>query len=179
VRQDSREPQRLGTLSVRAGNGDPAGSSARRWPGRVGAKRCRSAAAVMDRLRARSLATRVLRFGMMSGLSAAMTLGIPILLHEGFALPADDAVAIAFTIAFGVNFVVAKYFVFRAIGSTLGDLLKFCIASFLFRYIDYTMFEVLYHVLFIGYPIALAIILPFSTIMKFFTFHTVVFKRKV
>ena len=56
------------------------------------------------------------RYLVMSGMSAVLSLGVPFLLHEGFAVRPDIAVACGLAAAFVMNFFTARLFVFRKKG---------------------------------------------------------------
>ena len=116
------------------------------------------------------------RFGLATGLSASVTIGLPILLHEVFAVPERIAVGIAFATAFVVNFVVSRNFVFRSAGNARNELTRFIITSVGFRLGEYGLFLVLFQ-LGVVYYAAQIVVLGISLVLKFFTFKTFVYGR--
>lgn len=116
----------------------------------------------------------LLRYFLATGLSAAISLGIPILLHEHFAVEERVAVAIALTIAFVVNFITTRLFVFRSTGNAQSELLRFTGVSLGFRIGEYGLFLVLFS-LGIIYYVAQLIVLVFSFVLKFYTYKRFVY----
>lgn len=119
-----------------------------------------------------------LRYLMMSGVSASLSLGVPFILHESFAVRPDLAVAIGLTSAFVVNFFAAKLFVFRKKGSVSAQLSRYTLVSFLFRSGEYLCFLLLHNVLGIQYMIANTSVLTLSFCLKFFVYKIFVFAHR-
>jgi putative flippase GtrA len=119
-----------------------------------------------------------LRYLVMSGVSASLSLGIPFVLHEGFAVRPDIAVAIGLTTAFVVNFFAAKQFVFRKRGSVKAQLGRYTLVSFLFRSGEYLCFLLLHSVFGIQYMVANTSVLLLSFCLKFFVYKIFVFTHR-
>ncbi len=117
------------------------------------------------------LIDHVVRFGMTSGLSAALSLGLPVLLHEGLGIAVQISVAIGFATSYLANFVMLRSFVFRSQKSLKGDLWRYLVVNGSFRVIEYFAFLGLYEGLSMNYALAVLIILTLSTIMKFFGYR--------
>lgn len=115
------------------------------------------------------------RYLVMSGMSAVLSLGLPFLLHEGFAVRPDIAVACGLASAFVMNFFVARFFVFRKKGPVKRQLGRFAFVSFAFRSGEYLAFLFLHSVLGIQYMIANASVLFLSFCLKFFVYKIFVF----
>lgn len=114
-----------------------------------------------------SVAQQAFRFLVMTGGSAMMSLGIPVLLHGVLGMSAELAVAIAFVITFFANFVLLRMFVFETRGRLLIDLGNFAASSVVFRSVEYVMFLTLYRMAGIHYFVALGSSLVLSAVIKF------------
>lgn len=119
-----------------------------------------------------------LRYLVMSGVSAAMSLGIPFVLHEGLSVPPSIAVAIGLGTAFLVNFATAKHYVFKRKGFAKAQFGRFTLVSFLFRLGEYLAFLVLHSVIGIEYMIANFSVLLASFALKFFVYKGFVFAHR-
>jgi putative flippase GtrA len=119
-----------------------------------------------------------LRYLLMAGVSAVMSLGIPFVLHEGLSVPPNIAVAIGLGAAFLVNFVTAKHYVFQRRGFVKTQFSRFAAVSLLFRLCEYIAFLVLHSLLGIQYMIANTLVLFTSFAMKFFVYRGFVFAHK-
>lgn len=118
---------------------------------------------------------QLFRFALSTAISASLTVGLPILLHEGLGMDERPAVAIAFVAALMVNFVVMRHFVFAARGSAREDMVRYVVTNTGFRLAEYAAFALLFTVLRLGYIVALLIVLGTSTVLKFVTYRLVVF----
>jgi len=116
-----------------------------------------------------------LRYLVMSGMSAILSLGVPFVLHEAFAVRPDIAVACGLTAAFVMNFFTARLFVFRKKGSLKQQLGRFALVSFAFRLGEYLAFLLLHSVFGVQYMIANASVLFLSFCLKFFVYKIFVF----
>jgi putative flippase GtrA len=114
----------------------------------------------------------------MSGMSALLSLGVPFVLHEGFAVRPDIAVAIGLASAFVMNFIVAKLFVFRKKGPVKREVARFTLVSLAFRSSEYLAFLLLHAVFGIQYMIANATVLFISFCVKFFVYKLFVFSHR-
>ncbi len=115
------------------------------------------------------------RYLMMSGLSALLSLGVPFLLHEGFGIRPEIAVACGLAAAFVMNFFTARLFVFKKKGPVSLQLWRFAFVSFAFRSAEYLAFLLLHNALGIQYMIANASVLFLSFCLKFFVYKIFVF----
>lgn len=118
-----------------------------------------------------------LRYVAATGLSAAITLGIPILLHEQFRVEERLAVGIALAIAFVVNFITTRLFVFRSSGNARSELKRFVGVSLAFRLGEYGLFLLLFS-LGIVYYLAQLIVLIISFVLKFLTYKRFVYGHR-
>jgi putative flippase GtrA len=115
-----------------------------------------------------------LRYVAATGLSAAITLGIPILLHEQFGVEERLAVGIALAVAFIVNFITTRLFVFKSSGNASSELKRFVGVSVAFRLGEYALFLLLF-AFGIVYYIAQLIVLIISFVAKFLTYRGFVY----
>lgn len=122
------------------------------------------------------LLRQAMRFGMQSGASASITLGLPILLHEAFGVPVEHAVAAALVTAFVFNFVTMRLFVFRSDGGAGWELLRYVLAALAFRLLEYGLFLLLNRWLGLMYVASLGLILAISTVLKFGFYRSFVFR---
>lgn len=118
------------------------------------------------------------RFLLATGVSACITVGLPILLHEGFDLREEAAVAVAFVFAFFFNFFVVKYYVFNSTGKAGGELIRFAIMAAIFRVLEYLAFLLMFTVLNLNYIFSLLSVLIISTLGKYLFSRHVVFARR-
>ena len=116
-----------------------------------------------------------IRYLLMTGLSAGITLGLPILLHEGFDVNEEIAVSLALGTSFLINFVTIRVFVFRSIGAPRTELLRFGLTSAGFRIVEYLLFLCLHTLLDLFYVLALGIVLVVSLALKFYCYRVLVF----
>ena len=100
-----------------------------------------------------------------------ITLGIPVLLYEVFNVPPEQAVLIAFFIAYLINFTSLRRLVFNSGRSIRQDFTKFALSTLGFRTAEYLLFLSLHSLLEVQYIIALFIVLLTSTIIKFFWYR--------
>lgn len=114
------------------------------------------------------------RYVAATGLSAVITLGVPILLHEQFGVEERLAVGIALAIAFVVNFVTTRLFVFKSSGNARSELKRFIGVSLAFRLGEYGLFLLLFS-LGIVYYLAQLIVLIISFVLKFLTYRGFVY----
>ena len=121
-------------------------------------------------------AGEIFRYGLATALSATVTLGLPVLLHQVFGVPARIAVGIAFAAAFVLNFVSTRGFVFKSTGRARPELVRYVIASAGFRLAEYLAFLALYE-LGLVYFVAQIIVVVASLSLKFATFKRFVYRR--
>ena len=121
----------------------------------------------ISRATVRETAGQLLRFGMATGLSATVSLGLPIILHELLHVEQKIAVAISQVSVLLINFVTLRLFVFRGGGSVRGDLMRYFGSAAVFRGIEYLSFLALFELAGLFYLTALVITLITSTLIKF------------
>ena len=119
------------------------------------------------------LLAQVVRFGVSTGFSATLSVGMPIFLHEVFEIDPKVAVAIAFATAYVANIFLLKLFVFRSTGSWLAQLAKYIPINGAFRLAEYAFFLLLYSALAIEYRVAIIISLGVSAVFKFFIYRII------
>ena len=115
----------------------------------------------------RKMAGELLRFGVATGLSASVSLGLPVALHELLHVEQKVAVAISQVTVLLMNFVTLRLFVFRGNGSVRGDLLRYFGSAAVFRGIEYLSFLALFELAGLFYLTALIVTLIVSTMIKF------------
>ncbi len=123
------------------------------------------------------LAGQVVRFGASTGVSALLSFGLPMLLHEQFGISESSAVAIGFAVAYVLNILLLRSFVFRSNGSWREQLPRYLLANGIFRLAEYGGFLLLFYRLQIDYRISVICVLGVSAIAKFFVYR-LVFDRK-
>ena len=116
------------------------------------------------------------RYFLLSGLSAGITFGAPIILHELARFEEKDAVGLALVVAFVVNFLVARSYVFRSNVAMLPQLVRFGLSSLAFRGGEYLAFLFLHSYVGMFYVLAVGIVLAISFVLKFIFYRMFVFK---
>ena len=116
------------------------------------------------------------RFGLLTALSAIITVGLPILLHEQWGVSPPRAAAIAFAVAFVVNFVSLRRLVFSSRRGAGRDLFAYTMSSLFFRSAEYVSFLLLFAIR-VQYIIALISVLAVSATAKFFWYRRVLHSR--
>lgn len=116
-------------------------------------------------------AAAFVRFGATTALSALMTLGLPIVLHEWIGLSENLSVAIAFLVAYLVNFMTLRSVVFQSKRHISHDLGRYAVINGLFRVSEYFLFTAVRQWTPLGYVATLIAILVTTTIIKFFVYR--------
>lgn len=119
---------------------------------------------------------RVIRYGIATLISAAVSVGLPILLHEVLGLGPQVSVAIGFVTIFVVNFVNVKYFVFRKHDGSWRQLRRFVLATGGFRLLEYCAFSLLFSLFGLHYVLSLCVVLAASLALKFLVYQHFIFK---
>lgn len=119
-----------------------------------------------------------LRYVAMTGVSAVLSLGIPFILHEGFSVSPNIAVAAGLATVFLVNFATLKLYVFKRKGSVAGHAGRYAFVSILFRVSEYLAFLLLHGLFEVQYMWALTAILVVSISMKFLAYKLYVFTHR-
>jgi putative flippase GtrA len=124
----------------------------------------------------RALARQMTRYLGTSVLSAAVSFGLPVLLHEVIGIDPRIAVAIGFVAAFAMNFVLIRRFVFARTSGARADLARFALTSLAFRGAEYLGFLLLFDSARLPYAAALLLTLGSSFCAKFFVQKHFVFR---
>lgn len=119
----------------------------------------------------------LVRYGIATALSATVTLGVPLALHEGLGVPERQAVAFAFATAFILNFVTTRSFVFRRGGNARNDLPRYVLTSLAFRLAEYGTFLLLFQMELVYY-VAQIIVISLSLVLKFLILKSFVYGRR-
>ena len=118
---------------------------------------------------------QLIRYGVSSGASAAVSLGLPVLLHEAFGVEQKLAVAISQVSVLLLNFLMIRLFVFRSKSKAKRDLGYYIGSAVAFRGLEYLLFLALFELAALHYFAALLLTLGVSTVVKFgwyrFLFH--------
>ena len=118
---------------------------------------------------------QLIRYGVSSGASAAVSLGLPVLLHEAFGVEQKLAVAISQASVLLLNFLMIRLFVFRSKSPAKRDLAYYVGSAVAFRGLEYLLFLALFELASLHYFLALLLTLAVSTVVKFgwyrFLFH--------
>jgi putative flippase GtrA len=118
-------------------------------------------------------AGQVVRFGISTGFSAALSFGFPLLLHEYLGVSELVAVAIGFATAYAGNILLLRNFVFRSTGNWRGEVVRYVIWNGVARLLEYATFYLLFRSLDFDYRVALLLVLGVSTVLKFFLYRWV------
>jgi len=124
------------------------------------------------------IAQQVIRFSLMTCLSASITVGGPIIFHEGFRISEEISVGLSLFIAFFVNFFTAKHLVFESCGDSYEEFRRFLLSSIIFRLLEYISFLILFNFFGVNYVVAVCGILGTSLILKFLCYRFIVFTPK-
>ncbi|MBN1513149.1 MAG: methyltransferase domain-containing protein, partial [Phycisphaerae bacterium] len=117
------------------------------------------------------------RFGLLAVVSALLSFGLTIGLHELAGVPAYAAYAVALVVTFLVNFAAMRYAVFVAhTGSARGQLALHGLTAISFRAGEYAAFLLLHSCLGLHYVLAMVAIQGLSFLGKFFVYRNVVFR---
>lgn len=128
--------------------------------------------------RLQKLAGQVFRFGLSTGFSAALSFGLPLLLHEYLGVAETLAVAIGFSAAYLGNIWLLRNFVFRSTGNWRREVPRYVIWNALARLIEYGAFYFLFQALGLDYRIALLAVLGVSAVLKFFVYRGIFGERQ-
>jgi putative flippase GtrA len=123
----------------------------------------------------RGIAGQVLRFAASTGVSASLSFGLPIVLHEGFAVDVRWAIAIAFAVSYVVNVALLRAFVFRSELTLVQQLVRYVPANGCLRVAEYLATLALTQRAGLDYKLSILVVLGVSTIAKFFVYR-VIFK---
>jgi len=110
---------------------------------------------------------QLFRFGISTAVSAGITLGVPVLLHEALGIEQTTAVAISQSSALLLNFIMIRAFVFRSNRRARRDLAYYVGSAVTFRGMEYLLFLALFALGHLFYVAALVLTLGTSTLLKF------------
>jgi putative flippase GtrA len=117
------------------------------------------------------------RYGVVSGMSFVINLGLTALLHEVFGVAEEAAYAVALITVFLTNFVMFRYYVYgRTVGAAHRQLLAYTLSAIGFRGGEYLSFLLVHTVLGVYYLAAIILVQSVSAITKFFYYRAVVFR---
>lgn len=119
-----------------------------------------------------------IRYGIATGLSAGLSLLLPLFFHELLKLPEEMAVALALLIVFAVNYFVIRRFVFQSSGPAKSEVFKFLLATGAFRICEYLAFLVALNFTDLNYMKILILVLIASFMLKFIVHRTFVFSNR-
>jgi putative flippase GtrA len=117
------------------------------------------------------------RYILMTFLSAAISLGLPLILHETLLVAPSVAVGAGLITAFLVNFLTVKYYVFQSKDPASQQVFRYVWVSLAFRSGEFLAFLTLHEFLFIQYQVALGCVLVVSIVLKFTVYKRFVFAR--
>jgi|SRR3954447_21115692 putative flippase GtrA len=120
---------------------------------------------------------QLIRFGISTIVSASMTLGIPVILHEAFGIEQKLAVAISQSSALALNFAMIRVFVFRSKRAARRDVSYYVASAITFRGLEYLFFLGLFDLLHLFYFLALVLTLGTSTLLKFVWYRFLFMQR--
>lgn len=119
----------------------------------------------------------LLRFGLLSGLSLVVSVGLTVVLHEAVGMLEEWAFGISLVVVFAVNFVACKYWVFEGkAGDLKRQLVIFALSSAGFRLAEYLGFLLVHTVLGVYYLWAMIGLKSAVVLSKFFYYRAVVFR---
>jgi putative flippase GtrA len=121
----------------------------------------------------------LVRYGLLSAGSFLITVGGTAFGHEIIGAPEEKAYAIALVVAFIVNFLAMRYYVYDGRRGNAIAQLSLCLASSLaFRGMEYGAFLVVHTWLKTPYALAIVAIQLCSWLVKFFYYRGIVFKSR-
>ncbi|MGB0579264.1 MAG: GtrA family protein [Limisphaerales bacterium] len=116
------------------------------------------------------------RWFAVSILTFSFTFGSTVFFREVLGLAAELSFFITLTLTIVGGFLLCRSYVYRAQdGSIVAQFLKYLSSVSVFRILDFILFVLLVRVAQLWYPLAMAIILPSTAILKFITMKKLVF----
>jgi putative flippase GtrA len=116
-----------------------------------------------------------IRYVLASLLSAGITLGVPVVMVELGGFDPSLAAATALLLAFVVNFLMLKFYVYRNDGRWQAQAVRYLLVAALFRLGEFGVFLAMHRLLGLFYVVALVVTLGLSFIAKFFAYYYLVF----
>ena len=120
----------------------------------------------------RESVVQMLRFGIATGISAVVSVGFPVVLHELLHVEEKLAVGISQVSVLVLNFLTLRVFVFRANGGGQRVMFRYLASSLAFRGLEYLSFLMLFELADLFYLTALVITLVAWTGIKFLWYRS-------
>ena len=117
------------------------------------------------------LVGEVVRYSSTTLLSAACSLGVPILLHEVFAIAEKSAAGTGFLLSYILNIILLRSFVFRSKNHWLRDVSRYVLATGFMRLFEFGAFVILLDYFGIDYRLSILLVLGLGTLIKFFVYR--------
>lgn len=118
------------------------------------------------------------RFLVLSAVSFTLNLGLTVGLARFAGLHPPTAFAIALATVFVVNFLIMRFFVYRAHRTPWWtQFARYAPSALLFRFAEQRVFSWVHDQAWVAYPLAVTAVLAASTVVKFFYWGAVVFTR--
>jgi putative flippase GtrA len=115
------------------------------------------------------------RYAALGAASFVINLGLAAIFHEVLAMAEWLAVALSLSIVFVINFLAAKFVVFKSQGNWKKELSNFLLSSLLSRLFEYGVFLILFGIFSINYLFAIMMSQILSFVLKFFVYKRYVF----
>lgn len=116
------------------------------------------------------------RWAVVSILMFSFTFGSTVCFRELVGLAPELSFFITLTLAILGGFMLCRCYVYRAQDGSIGaQFLKYVSSVAAFRLLDFILFVLLVRVAQVWYPLAMAIILPVTSVIKFFAIKNLVF----
>jgi putative flippase GtrA len=119
--------------------------------------------------RNQSLLSQIIRYIGMAALSSAITIGLPVLLHEGFDMAEEIAVALAYGMSTITNFFIARNMIFGSSSGAQRDASRYIAMTAIYRSMEYGLFILLHSVGGLHYVLTILLVQGVFTIIKFVT----------
>lgn len=117
------------------------------------------------------------RFIVASGVSAILTLALPEIFIRSMQLVPSAAVGISMAIAFVVNFINVKFFVFRSKKDWKSEFIHFLLSNGIIRLLEFFIFNAILLLSDYYYCIILAAVVLLSFVIKYLVFR-IIFLQK-
>lgn len=119
------------------------------------------------------------RFVNLGVLSLVLILGLTAVGHEVLHFKEEQSYLVALIVVFFVNFLGARYYVYRSHNGPIGkQLFLFLVSSLAFRATEYVCFVLLHTIAGLQYLLAVGMIVIVSFVVKFLFFGSFVFSTK-
>ena len=122
------------------------------------------------------LIKQLARFALSTGLSAALSFGFPVILHEFFSIAENTAGAIGFAAAYVMNLLLIRNFVFESQNSALRDTAYYMVTNGAFRLTEYGAYWAIFTATALPYWLVVLGVLALSAVAKFFVYR-IIFSR--